>query len=626
MLIKKLKLKNIRSYKEEEISLPQGIVLLSGDIGSGKSTILLAIEFALFGLLRGDLTGANLLRHGAIEASVELSFTIDNKEYTIKRTLKKTSKSIEQAAGHIIINGVKKEATPTELKSEILNILGYPIELLTKSKSLIYRYTLYTPQEDMKRILFENEEERLKILRKVFDIDKYERIKQNTLTYNKTIKDKIKHHQGQIFDKQEKQNLKEKIINNIKETEQKINILKPELEELKEEIKEQLENNIKEKIEETKTKIESHEKEISSHREQITTFNTKKQHSEETKTKINSLAECPTCLQQVPLDHKEKIINIQNIQTEEFDKNIILAKEKLSLLEQELRYSKNVLDSLVQKEREIAVQKIKTKQFLELKEKEKELILLIGKIKEEINIISEEIKRKEEETSPLLSITNTYDKVKKDFDAAQKKERNFAVQNASIQQEKESLQKQLEELEKELKLKEEIEKKLEKMQKTLHWTSDFFAPLMDTIEKHVMTRIHQEFNSLFQEWFSTLIEDDLMSAKINENFTPIIEQNNYETEINSLSGGEKTACALAYRLALNKTINKILNTIKTKDLLILDEPTDGFSSEQLDKMRDVLEQLNLKQIIIVSHEQKIEGFADKIIRVNKEEHVSSLIS
>ena len=124
MLIKKLKLKNIRSYKEEEISLPQGIVLLSGDIGSGKSTILLAIEFAWFGLLRGDLTGSNLLRHGSIEASVELSFTIDNKDYTIKRTLKKTSKSIEQAAGYIIINGVKKEATPTELKSEILNILG----------------------------------------------------------------------------------------------------------------------------------------------------------------------------------------------------------------------------------------------------------------------------------------------------------------------------------------------------------------------------------------------------------------------------------------------------------------------------------------------------------------------
>ena len=57
-------------------------------------------------------------------------------------------------------------------------------------------------------------------------------------------------------------------------------------------------------------------------------------------------------------------------------------------------------------------------------------------------------------------------------------------------------------------------------------------------------------------------------------------------------------------------------------LIILDEPTDGFSSQQLDKVRDVLEKLNLGQTIIVSHEQKIESFAQNVIRVSKREHVS----
>ncbi|MCX8194387.1 MAG: AAA family ATPase, partial [Candidatus Pacearchaeota archaeon] len=60
MLIKRIRLHNIRSYLDEEIKLPAGKVLLSGDIGSGKSTILLAIEFALFGLQRGLIEGASL--------------------------------------------------------------------------------------------------------------------------------------------------------------------------------------------------------------------------------------------------------------------------------------------------------------------------------------------------------------------------------------------------------------------------------------------------------------------------------------------------------------------------------------------------------------------------------------
>ena len=76
-------------------------------------------------------------------------------------------------------------------------------------------------------------------------------------------------------------------------------------------------------------------------------------------------------------------------------------------------------------------------------------------------------------------------------------------------------------------------------------------------------------------------------------------------------------------IALNKVINDIIGA-KTKDLLILDEPTDGFSSEQLDSMRDVLNELGLAQVIIVSHEPKMEGFVDSVIRIQKSEHVSCL--
>ena len=73
-------------------------------------------------------------------------------------------------------------------------------------------------------------------------------------------------------------------------------------------------------------------------------------------------------------------------------------------------------------------------------------------------------------------------------------------------------------------------------------------------------------------------------------------------------------------------INDVIHTINTKDLLILDEPTDGFSTEQLDKVRDVLEKLNLRQTIIVSHESKIESFVENTIRISKDNHASFVTS
>ena len=112
---------------------------------------------------------------------------------------------------------------------------------------------------------------------------------------------------------------------------------------------------------------------------------------------------------------------------------------------------------------------------------------------------------------------------------------------------------------------------------------------------------------------------------LRDDFTPIIEQQDYEIDYAYLSGGERTAIALAYRLSLNQVINNLMSEVKTRDLLILDEPTDGFSEEQLERVRVVLEELELEQVIIVSHESKVESFVDEVIRFEKEEGVSRVL-
>ena len=107
MLLKKIILENIRSYVKQEIDFVEGATLLTGNIGSGKTSILLAIDFALFGLRRGNLSGASLLRNGSDKGSVEFYFEINNDKIVIKRTLKRGT-TVTQDSGYILINNEKK--------------------------------------------------------------------------------------------------------------------------------------------------------------------------------------------------------------------------------------------------------------------------------------------------------------------------------------------------------------------------------------------------------------------------------------------------------------------------------------------------------------------------------------
>ena len=68
-----------------------------------------------------------------------------------------------------------------------MEILNYPQEF-SKKQNLLYKFTVYTPQEEMKNILFESREDRLDILRKIFNIDKYKRVRENALMYAKELR------------------------------------------------------------------------------------------------------------------------------------------------------------------------------------------------------------------------------------------------------------------------------------------------------------------------------------------------------------------------------------------------------------------------------------------------------
>src|SRR5918994_3516712 len=154
------------------------------------------------------------------------------------------------------------------------------------------------------------------------------------------------------------------------------------------------------------------------------------------------------------------------------------------------------------------------------------------------------------------------------------------------------------------------------------WLNQHFIPSLEQIESQVLISVKEEFNRLFQKWFYLLIEVGDIDVEIDEFFTPIVNQSGYHLEVDSLSGGEKTSIALAYRLALNEIIRRMI--MLEDNLLILDEPTDGFSKEQLVQIKYVLEELSAAQVIIVSHEKELEGFVETIFRVVKESEKSQV--
>ncbi|MDP4039593.1 MAG: AAA family ATPase [Candidatus Pacearchaeota archaeon] len=678
MKLKRIKIKDIRSYSDEEIIFPDGSVLLSGDIGSGKTSILLAIEYALFGLQAGQ-RGSALLANNASAGKVELEIEIDGKRIIIERGLKRGSKSVSNEYASITIENEKIESSITEIKTKILGLLNYPIEFIRKN-NLLYKYTVYTPQEQMKQIILDDAESRLDVLRHVFGIDKYKRIKENLQRITSNLKDESRILQAEINNLEEIKNdldsnikfiaiLEKKIFEKEKElTTKKENRkqIEKEVEKLEALVKEK--ENFKKEIEKTQimlsTKreysaeiikdIQNLESKLNIGQEQfdesklnevITEISLKNKNIEELssylieisskldsisllkkrdlekKNRIFKIDICPTCLQDVKENHKHNILNETERQiskNEKEEKILSIEKEKtLNNLEEE----KTKLKFLVNAKSSLEIQKVNLKELNQAQEKIKDLTKTKESLLKDIDSLEEHLTGLKTSTFEFSKFDNLLKIKKEDLKNAFNIEKNAEIESAELRKELQITKKEIDEINVKITHGEKKRTKLIYIQEIEDWLSNNFSNLISFTEKNIMITLRKEFSIIFNKWFSMLTTDSFQ-VFLDESFSPVITQGDFELDYSFLSGGERTAVALAYRLALNQIINSILSKIKTRDLVILDEPTDGFSESQLDKVRDIFQELNAGQLIIVSHEQKIENFVDNIIRLKKENGIS----
>ena len=754
MFIRLLELENIRSYIKETIFFKEGSTLLSGDVGSGKSSILLAIEFALFGLLRSMLDGKVLLRHGSTEGSVLLKFSLDGNEFTIKRTLKRTKKGqVIADTPFFLQNNEELTYTKEELRSKILSLLGYPQELVKQSRGLLYRYTVYIPQEEMQQILAAREL-RIEIIRKLFQLDKYKKISENATiilgmlrerqrllngniqllapvevqlkglnnsllsTQQELTATRTKQQIIQISVEQKKEQLSElkKIWENNNAVQRTLDTLAIQQKETNHRLQEKMgvmqklseSANNKERVAESKlrqqqikekqqrllnlvqslqqskylledTMKEKEQKQTEQEKFVAQEISIRALHSaaqQELTTLmkqyelLNGLNVCPQCKQEIRQEHKQKLLKKQQQEMDEVtarQEAMMKKKEYLQIQKTQIAVALQILN---EKEKQHAVveqvlqeyvgmggaaemrwEEAENKGTLLMKEKEiGEAIEKINALNKERHMQMERQQQRNEEQQQIIvlqeqisalnmqekHITERIEQEKthykildiKDFVEKEKLLSEEEKQQKEVNRVLAQLTERIAQLEHQRRDAKEKIQQMTKMKKEIgeinllhHWIEQFFTKMVAKIEKQHMHTVHSSFTKDFSSWFGLFVEENL-TATLDDSFSPLIQQNGHDTTMAHLSGGEKTSCAFAYRLALNKIINEVIQTIRTRNLLILDEPTDGFSSEQLGIMREVFKTIQLRQIILVSHEEKVEGFVDNVIKIQKEQHIS----
>ena len=154
------------------------------------------------------------------------------------------------------------------------------------------------------------------------------------------------------------------------------------------------------------------------------------------------------------------------------------------------------------------------------------------------------------------------------------------------------------------------------------WFGQSFREGVLALERRLLGRAQAEFERALARYFALLVEEPGLVARCDPAFSPSVEIDGEWTPPEALSGGERTALALAFRLALAGVVRSVgrLNL----QTLILDEPTDGFSPEQVARMGELLETLAIPQVLVVSHEPQLAAVADRIVRVEKRSGRSTL--
>ncbi len=157
-----------------------GLYLISGDTGAGKTTIFDAITYALYGGPSGSVRKVSMFRSKYADADtpteVELVFQYAGKQYTVKRnpggyarTAKRGDGLVEEKiSAELIYPDGRVVSKQNEVTGAIEEILGIDRNQFSQIAMIA--------QGDFQKLLLASTDERQKIFRQIFKTERYEQL------------------------------------------------------------------------------------------------------------------------------------------------------------------------------------------------------------------------------------------------------------------------------------------------------------------------------------------------------------------------------------------------------------------------------------------------------------------
>ena len=170
-MIKKLILENWKKHEFLELDFSKGVNVIVGEMGTGKSSILQAINYCLFGnfneLKSREIKTDDLIMNGKDECNIKLYFD----EYIIERSIKK-GKTTEAN----IRNNKENLAGPSTV--EVNNY----IEEKLKINEDVFLKAIYSSQNDIDTILKVTPTNRKKIIDELMNLTEFEIVRKNAVS------------------------------------------------------------------------------------------------------------------------------------------------------------------------------------------------------------------------------------------------------------------------------------------------------------------------------------------------------------------------------------------------------------------------------------------------------------
>lgn len=578
-MITRVKLKNWKSHKETELDLDEGTNVLVGIMGSGKSAVLDAITYALFGTVPSvknrTITLDDLIRNRPVEedsAEVEVQFvTPGGEEYIVKRVLERGggTKFAELREGDGTLVNKPKSTAVTE---DVVSLLRIDYDFFERM--------IYAEQNQLDRFLTLSPRQRRKRIDELLKINKFENARKNTSTLINRLDDRREEKQKDIEELREDEDIDslpslEKELEETKSEKKELEEKKEEIDPLLEETKEKLQEfeDFREKIEGLSKQIESVNGRIETLKQQIKKATEKL--GEEIGTDLETLKQRKNYFEEALEKSKEEIKNLE----EEARSYTAEASE----LKNKIENLKKQIDDLEEK-------------IQEKKEKKKELDEInLSKVKNELENLEKKLEEWKNERSKLKAKTES---LKDSIEELRKAGSNCPVCDRPLSDELKSeliqeREDELDGLKQEISVSEErvseLEKDISERKEVIESAKDLESDVKDLDEiKDKLGEMREDLEDKEGKIEEVRSEEDMIRGKLEEAKEEVEQIRNQYQDI-------KNKIKMKKELRESKQQkNKSLE--KRKDLEDkLEEKKSEYDEEKIEKLKEKRDNLIKKQ-------------------------------